>query len=347
MLAHIYSYCDTPTLAMLSLVSFGSWELAGPILYEHVEIVDLDGLAFLFFLVSQTRTTSARTHFEPTDLRLSVPYTQESPPPTSRLRDAVSPLSRIRSLSVEIKHWRQTTGPFFDTDPGPDDDVFEREDTDDIWGMIAPIAVYRPDRMYRHTRGAPLPLRELTLPHGGSSTVRRRNFLPTQVFPLLTPRTVIHLETGQPDWARFTSLFNSLAFLRDAWIDVERMVFDGVTFWHQNLDSEDYHVLPFAVLWAQAQQGQDKKLELVIELSSRGSFGYKDHLPGNVPGVSLMRRRTTLRSVVSNAGLRRQMLELVDLKVTVRVQAADEAIAKKDVDALEDWMKELVVVEAV
>lgn len=52
MLAHIFSYCDVSTLAVLSLVSFGSWELASPILYEHVEIVDLDGLASLFFLVS-------------------------------------------------------------------------------------------------------------------------------------------------------------------------------------------------------------------------------------------------------------------------------------------------------
>lgn len=43
---HIYSFCDQETLVSLSLVSFGSWELAGPILYEKVEITTLDGLVF-------------------------------------------------------------------------------------------------------------------------------------------------------------------------------------------------------------------------------------------------------------------------------------------------------------
>ena len=52
MIEHIYSYCDVETLATLSLVSFGSWELASPFLYERVSIVDLDGLASLLFLVS-------------------------------------------------------------------------------------------------------------------------------------------------------------------------------------------------------------------------------------------------------------------------------------------------------
>ena len=55
MLAHIYSYCDTPTLAVLSLVSFGSWEMASPPLYEHVEITSLDSLKPLFFLVRLIR----------------------------------------------------------------------------------------------------------------------------------------------------------------------------------------------------------------------------------------------------------------------------------------------------
>lgn len=54
MLAQIYAYCDTPTLAALSLVSYGSWELAGPILYETVELTSLDGMKALLFLVSTT-----------------------------------------------------------------------------------------------------------------------------------------------------------------------------------------------------------------------------------------------------------------------------------------------------
>ena len=282
---------------------------------------------------------------------LALDLSQENPPPTARLRNAVSSLSRIRSLSIEIKHWRQTTGPFFDADLGPvgEDDIVVA-DTDGIWSMIAPIAVIRPARLYRHTRGVPLPIRELTLSHGGGSSVssvRRQDFLPTQMFPLLSPRTVIHLEAGQPDWASFTSSFNSLVFLRDAWKNVERMVFDGVTYWNQNLGAGDYYEMPFAVLWAQEQPVLHKKLELVINLSSRGSFGYKDHFPGNVPGVSGKRRWSSLSSVVASAGLVEEMLDLVDLKVIVRVQTADEAIARKDVDALEDWMKKLVVVEAV
>jgi hypothetical protein len=61
MLGHIYSFCDVATLVALSLVSFGSWELAGPILYEQVEITSLDALKALFFLVSLTNLSiSAR-----------------------------------------------------------------------------------------------------------------------------------------------------------------------------------------------------------------------------------------------------------------------------------------------
>ena len=51
MLAHIYSYCDVKTLVVLSLVSFGSWEMAAPILYEHVELTSLDAIKALLFLV--------------------------------------------------------------------------------------------------------------------------------------------------------------------------------------------------------------------------------------------------------------------------------------------------------
>lgn len=59
MLAYVYSFCDTETLAVLSLVSFGSWETAGPILYETVGIRSLDSLKSLFFLVSSHREHDA------------------------------------------------------------------------------------------------------------------------------------------------------------------------------------------------------------------------------------------------------------------------------------------------
>lgn len=59
MLAYIYSYCDAETLAALSLVSFGSWQTAGPILYETVEVRSLDSLKSLFFLVSSRHELDA------------------------------------------------------------------------------------------------------------------------------------------------------------------------------------------------------------------------------------------------------------------------------------------------
>ena len=51
-LQYIYSHCDTFTLAVLCLVSFESWEMAGPFLYEHVELKSIDGVKAFFFLVS-------------------------------------------------------------------------------------------------------------------------------------------------------------------------------------------------------------------------------------------------------------------------------------------------------
>ena len=54
MLQHVYSFCDISTLAAICLMSFESWEMAGPFLYEHVEIRSFDGLKALFFLVSPT-----------------------------------------------------------------------------------------------------------------------------------------------------------------------------------------------------------------------------------------------------------------------------------------------------
>jgi len=52
MLQHIFSHCNQSTLFALSLVSFACWELVGPILYETVEIKNLDALISLFFIVS-------------------------------------------------------------------------------------------------------------------------------------------------------------------------------------------------------------------------------------------------------------------------------------------------------
>lgn len=51
MIEHVYSFCDAETLAMLSLVSFGSWQTAGPLLYETISVTSLDMLKPLFFLV--------------------------------------------------------------------------------------------------------------------------------------------------------------------------------------------------------------------------------------------------------------------------------------------------------
>jgi hypothetical protein len=63
MISHIYTFCDTPTLLVLSLVSFESWQLAGPLLYETVEINSLDALKALFFLVGPRRMAVGRgTH---------------------------------------------------------------------------------------------------------------------------------------------------------------------------------------------------------------------------------------------------------------------------------------------
>ena len=52
MLQHIFSHCDQPTLFCICLASFACWQLAGPILYETVEINNLDALISLFFIVS-------------------------------------------------------------------------------------------------------------------------------------------------------------------------------------------------------------------------------------------------------------------------------------------------------
>lgn len=51
MIGYILSFCDTATLPALSLMSFASWEMAGPILYEHAAVRSFDDLKSLFLLV--------------------------------------------------------------------------------------------------------------------------------------------------------------------------------------------------------------------------------------------------------------------------------------------------------
>lgn len=70
MLQHIYSHCDTCTLAVLCLVSFESWKMAGPVLYEHVDLKSVDGVKAFFFLVSTKASFRASS---PAVCRLSLP----------------------------------------------------------------------------------------------------------------------------------------------------------------------------------------------------------------------------------------------------------------------------------
>ncbi|KAL7409393.1 hypothetical protein BDY24DRAFT_219566 [Mrakia frigida] len=102
-LQHIFSYCDQASLFAISLVSFGCWELAGPLLYENVEITSLDGLASLFFI--------------------------KVVPSSPRLAHTTSLFSRIRTLTLDVNNWKQQRGPYFDS---PDVDEEDRDDFDAV-----------------------------------------------------------------------------------------------------------------------------------------------------------------------------------------------------------------------
>lgn len=47
--AHVLSYCDAQTLGRACLVSFAFLELAGPLLYEHINITGFAQLESMFY----------------------------------------------------------------------------------------------------------------------------------------------------------------------------------------------------------------------------------------------------------------------------------------------------------
>ena len=244
----------------------------------------------------------------------------------------MSPLARVRSLSIEIRHWHQTTAPLFDRDEGPVEDE-DFEDENNLWASVEPLHLVRPHRLFFHTHDTPLAINELRVEFFCSS-IRRQNFLPEQILPFLSPRTVIPISRHCGIWNGLMIGFNSLGFLQDAWNAVERVIFTGQFIGHQNLALDDYYELPLFLVWAGLQEGQGRSLELVLDFT-------KQPLTARHGGYQ------RLESIMDDAGATEEMTSLLDLKVTVKVLQADASEVTSNVEALPDWQKKLVVVETV
>lgn len=243
-----------------------------------------------------------------------------------------SPLARVRSLSIEIQHWHQSTAPLFDRDEGPID-YEDFDDEDDLWASVEPLHLVRPHRLFLHTHDAPLAIGELSFDVPCSS-IRRQKFLSEQIFAFVSPRTVLPVSRDSGIWNGDMYSFRSLDFLRDAWDVVERVIFSGQTIGLQNLALDDYYELPLFLVWAGLQEGQGRSLELVLDFT-------KQPLTARHGGYQ------RLESIMDDAGATKEMTSLLDLKVIVKVLQADASEVTSNVEALPDWQKKLVVVERV
>ncbi|KAL7409882.1 hypothetical protein BDY24DRAFT_418402 [Mrakia frigida] len=315
-LLHIFSYCDQPTLASISLVSFGCWELAGPLLYEDVEINDLDGLASLFFI--------------------------DALPSSPRLQQATSLLSRIRTLALNIQSWEQENEPFFQLHG------FDRNDEDeqDFYdGTYEEPDLLVPHRLLLFVHQ--LRLDSVLLPDWTYLDFHQSNFLPLHLFPYLNPQTLtLNRPSRRSHWFGSIVAF-SPTFMRK-WTDLRRIEMSNTSITcAYGLDG--YQECTLGLLWARAhsvfeEEGESKPpFELCLDFFAGKSAG---GLEGALSEIRLD-RRTAFQILLENAGVSKEMVGLVDLKMVVRVKKEEEELAMKQIRGLDEWMKAVVTLEAV
>lgn len=327
-LSQIYSYCDQPTLVALCLASFGSWQTAGPLLYEEIEVTSLDQLKSLFYLDIRDEHGSG-TAFS--------------------IRGQASLLHRIRSLTLNIQSVEQS-----DMQPRLEisksvtwkaESVIGLDSFDpDDEGYTGPRRLVRAgqwDLPALTVLGAGYPASwEIDDPIWDNYPVEDRllSFYATQLFPRLNPVRFTLRWPHAFQW-RFLELpLAQLAFI-EGWSALARIEMDGwcIT---GSLVNNPYELPKVWGTVPAMRSGGSRALEIVFDFSTREAPFDEILWAPDVDPIELWQ-------VMLFAGVTRQAMGSMNLKVLLKVRVGDEASVKQRVDNLEEsWLTEIIVIEA-
>lgn len=268
-------------------------------------------------------------------------------PPSDRLWDSRPPLTRIWSLTINIKdvNERFRPGAYIDVEPDYDrypDDPYAR--SEDGWSVDN-----------EDCSGTKRLLREpWVLPHltyisdasictgdGGEDSLL--GFFVSRVFPHLDPRQFILRSAPSKTWADHVLMEVQRAFVHN-WDALTCIEMDGLSLSacapgdHDDDDGLDRQACP---IWGQDHDSLagERKLELVFDFTSRTAEF--DRLQ-----IGPYREMLFLFDVLERGGVTREAMENVDLGVVCKIKPADARVVQEEVAELDEWTRGILVIKA-
>lgn len=223
---------------------------------------------------------------------------------------------------------------------GGEREVFDNSDSNSV-----DFVLHTPHRLLRAASDG-LSIHQLILPESPEQEDPDISgslpLLSKQLFPHLNPRTVVHTdptevpEGGLPLQWMWSSIPIDPAFLSH-WRDLECVIVKGKdticlsTFEHDGLEA------PLYSLWLPPPPSTPGALDRGLELV----FDFTAWVPSFVEAFVEEYPHRRLDWYLDRGGV----TEGLERRVRLRVPPADESVIREEVGKLEEWMKQLVVVE--